>query len=167
MMTLRAVSIGPASCKHDVVDVRALITALGTMLQHLTAASAYDLGWVTLTNSITKEGSLDIRKKLALLEEEMKIPSTDTPADAMTLEHHPMSSFMYNPFLTVFTAIRDSRSRLLAETHEDPGDVTTQRSVEAKESKKERSAEELLHRFMEVVLLYFSHHTKGTDWLRR
>ncbi|KAJ7742357.1 hypothetical protein DFH07DRAFT_708742, partial [Mycena maculata] len=78
-----------------------------------------------------------------------------------------LTAFFDNPFLTVFIAIRDLHARLLAEEHEGMADITAQISSEADEDKPERSSKELLHRLMEVILLYFSLHTRGEDWLRR
>ena len=139
------------------------------MLRNLSAATAYDLGWVTLANPPTAEGVMKTRAELLRLEQGRdRETAADTPRSAITLEHHSMNTFMGNPFLTVFTALRDLRARLLAEDSEAPEQVTAGApSAEKDEDKPERGSEELLHRLMDVILLYFSQYTGGRDWLRR
>ncbi|EDR07875.1 uncharacterized protein LACBIDRAFT_298147 [Laccaria bicolor S238N-H82] len=65
-----------------------------------------------------------------------------------------ISNFLSNPFFTFFTALRDLRTRRLTEK-----DIIEDDSSEEDEGiKGEQGSEELLHRFMEVILAY--HNTR-------
>lgn len=91
----------------------------------------------------------------------------DDNAKSTTVDTRPISGFHGNPFLTAFTAIRDLRSRMLAEQYEADYDFSAKLSTEQDENKNEQGSEELLHRIMDVILMYFSELNKGYDWLRR
>lgn len=95
--------------------------------------------------------------------------SFDTTRHATTLEVRPMTAFKYNSFCAVFSMIRANlRARRLAEKYGHPtekslGSTTT----EEYENKPERGSEQLLHRLMDGILLFFAEETCGEDWLRR
>ncbi|KAJ6538434.1 hypothetical protein DFH09DRAFT_1323677 [Mycena vulgaris] len=137
-----------------------------TMLNYLVAATASDLGLVTVADLPSDDPRLLYREELIMLEKERGLASGLEITRATTIDATSMTNFLGNPFLLVFTAIRDLRSRLLAEQHGDLYDgLTAEQSGEANEDKAERGSEELLHRLMEVILLYFAQQT-GEDWFR-
>ncbi|KAJ6568221.1 hypothetical protein DFH09DRAFT_432418 [Mycena vulgaris] len=137
-----------------------------TMLNYLCAATADDLGLVTVADLPSDDSRLLYRQELIMEEKEEALGSGLELARATTIDASSMTNFLGNPFLLVFTALRDLRSRLLAEECEDLYDGrSVEKSAEANEDKAERGSEELLHRLVEVILLYFAQET-DEDWFR-
>ncbi|CAK5267542.1 unnamed protein product [Mycena citricolor] len=144
------------------------------MLNKLCAASSIDLGSVSLSRNNAENPELHNLIRLMQLERDVPDPFFPTPLDidgATTFARKSMSQFITNPFLTVFLSLRDLRARRLAEHYEDVRDgasVATKSGVtgESDEDKNEVASEELLHRLMDIVLVYYSRKTKDQDWLR-
>ncbi|KAG5644905.1 hypothetical protein DXG03_007457 [Asterophora parasitica] len=136
------------------------------MLKYLRAASASQLEHVAVADLPADDPMLMYREELMKLEKRLSPESAAEVTPATTITPSSMTNFLNNPFCLVFTAIRDLRSRLLAEEFEDPYDgLTGKKSAEEDEDKAERGSEELLHRLMEVILLFFAQQT-GVDWMR-
>lgn len=143
-------------------------SALKEMIYRLGQAKALDLGLAHFANLSKLYPDLEFRVPQMEAEMKNKIKTLDTSRKATTLEVHPISTFKNNPFALAFTSIRDLRARRLAEKFEHPDDATFGSTTsEGDENKPERGSEELLHRLMDAILLFFSEETDGQDWLRR
>lgn len=138
------------------------------MLYRLKAAKALDLGLACMGKMAKLDPKLQHRGSLMEDEQNTKEKTFDTSRKATTLELQSLTTFLTNPFLPIFTSIRDLRARRLAEKYENPNELTAgSKSGEADEDKPERGSEELLHRLMDVILLFFAQETDHQDWLRR
>lgn len=138
------------------------------MLRHLNAATDLDLGYAFLGNTVEPDSEEVIYLMAMLRGDQARMESRrpDVPVGATMVFARPMSSFEDNPFLSVFIAIRDARARHLAENYEK-SDMESAKSGKVDEDKAERSCEGLLHRFVEVIMLFFAKHTGNKDMLRR
>ncbi|CAK5267490.1 unnamed protein product [Mycena citricolor] len=142
------------------------------MLLNLVAASSTDLGSVSLTKH-TEGVQPELVAMLRLMQLDRDDPHylLDNIDGATTVMRKPMSDFLSNPFVSVFTALRDLRTRRLAENYEHVLDGVSwdngkSLSNESEEDKGERASQELLFRLMDVILQFFSRQKQGADWLR-
>lgn len=140
------------------------------MLDRLCKPSAADLGYITHNKLPSNLPALQNRQE-KVKREQLRRERTgeeafvDHSPSSTTIEAHPLRDFILNPFLSVFTAIRDLRSRQLAEKYQDLKNFSLKMSTQAHENKSEQSSEELLHRLMEIIQLLSQ--DAGEDWLRR
>ena len=123
----------------DSIKKAAVDPAYETMLKNLLAATEADLSSDPLfTAGITS--------------------TTGHSSKPLVSGARPMSNFLSNPFLTFFTALRDLRTRRLTEEKISEEECLGDSSQEDEGIKGEQGSEELLHRFMEVILVY--HNTR-------
>lgn len=91
---------------------------------------------------------------------------TETELSQFTTTH--MSWFLLNPWCLFFTLLRDLMTRKNAEVEAAQVNKSlTLESMVADEDKLEPSSEQLLHRFMEVILILFSILCDERDVFRR
>lgn len=133
-------------------------------MQRLGEVSALDLGTAFLpTENILDPALANLRRTVTL--DGQLVSNISEPANT-ALELRSLTRYLNNPFIRVFTGLCNHHAHMLAEESEDL-DISTAMSAEGADNTLEQESEEILHRLMETILLYFSSHTQGKDWLRR